>query len=145
MPVAGVTGRTETLVLLPDQAEARVLGGIGLGERRAAVLGAVVDHHTFKVTKCLGGDRVQALLEVALDVVDRDDDGEAGGHRLRGPFIGDVRPAVPSLCDRTQVFRDPTVRPVLSHGAATRQGTMPTSTYSLSRKTLPATPGSGKE
>ncbi len=81
---ARVACRAEPLVGLPVQAEAGVAGGEGVGDLRAAVGGPVVDQDHVEVLEGLFPDRVQALAQVGLDVVDGDDDGESGFHgRLR--------------------------------------------------------------
>lgn len=78
-----VARRSEARVLLPDVTEARVAPGHGTGDLRTPVGGAVVDHHDFEVGHGLCGERLQAGVEVRLDVVDGDDDRESGCHALR--------------------------------------------------------------
>ncbi|CAM5594268.1 hypothetical protein SCYAM73S_07462 [Streptomyces cyaneofuscatus] len=76
VPDAGVAGRAQPGVLLPHQPEPAVPGGELLGDRRAAVRGAVVDHHHLDGVETLFRHRAQAVLQVVLDVVDGDDDAE---------------------------------------------------------------------
>jgi hypothetical protein len=67
----------EPSVRLLDQPEAIVPGGELPRDVGAAVHRAVVDHHDLEVAEGLPGDRLEALLEVGLDVVDRYDDADA--------------------------------------------------------------------
>jgi hypothetical protein len=74
---SGVAGAAEAAVRLADQLEAPVLRGEVLGDRSAAVAGAVVDHDHLQVRERLPRDRLEARPQVPLDVVDRDDDAYA--------------------------------------------------------------------
>ena len=75
---AVVAGVAEPAVGLGDQPEARVVGGEALRDRRAVVGRAVVDHQHLEVAEGLPGDRLQAVFEVALDVVDRHHHADPG-------------------------------------------------------------------
>jgi hypothetical protein len=78
---AGVARGAQAAVLLAYDPEARVARGELLGERRAGVGRAVVDEDRLEVAVGLPGERVQAGRQVALDVVDGDDDADPRRHR----------------------------------------------------------------
>jgi hypothetical protein len=73
---ARVARAAQPAVRLPHDAEARVGVREPLGDRRAVIGRPVVDEHGLEVTEGLAGERPQALVEVVLDVVDRDYDAE---------------------------------------------------------------------
>ncbi len=73
---AGVAGVAEAVVGLAHEPQPRVALGVALGDRRAPVGGAVVDHHHLEVADGLAGQRQQAFVEIRLDVVDRHDDAD---------------------------------------------------------------------
>ena len=70
---AGVAGFAETAVGLRDEPEAVIALGVPAGDGGGVVGRAVVDHDHLDIAEGLVGDRVEALLEVALDVEDRHD------------------------------------------------------------------------
>ncbi len=80
---AHVAGGSEAGVLLHHDPEPLVPRGEGLGDGGAVVRGTVVDQDALEVGERLGGNGLQALVEVELDVVDGDDDAQARGHGLQ--------------------------------------------------------------
>ncbi len=80
---AHVAGGAESGVVLHDDPETLVPRGEGLGDDGAGVGGPVVDEDALEVVERLGGNGLQALVEVELDVVDGDDDAQARGHGWR--------------------------------------------------------------
>lgn len=107
VPYAGVAGRAQPRVLLPHQPEAVVPGGELRRDPAAGVRRAVVDHDHLDRVEGLVRHRPQAVLEVALHVVDGDDDAEEWLHVLvnTGPV-----PGSPTLT-RTGERGPPAVRP----------------------------------
>ena len=81
---AGVAGAPEAAVRLPDQPEAAVTRGERAGDPGAGVGRPVVDHDHLEIAHGLRGERLEARLEVGLDVEHRDDDADAR-HR---PILG---------------------------------------------------------
>jgi hypothetical protein len=84
----GVAGVAQAGVGLAHEPQAIVEGRVALGDRAAAVRGAVVDEDRLEVD-LLRAQRVEALLQVRLHVVDGDDDADA--RHVRG--ILDAGPA----------------------------------------------------
>ena len=76
---AGAPGKVRTLVRrLVDNRYPRVGSGEAVGEGAGAVGARVVHHHGLPVAEGLGQKAVEALLEIGLHVVGRDDDRETG-------------------------------------------------------------------
>jgi hypothetical protein len=98
---AAVAGVAEAVVRLADQPQPRIALGMACGDRRAAVGGAVVDHHDLEVAEALRAQREQAVVEVALDVVDRDDDADP--RHLAPSWVSERRNLCPSRVDAVRV------------------------------------------
>jgi hypothetical protein len=83
---ARVARAAEPAVGLADEPEAAVAVGVALGDRGAAVGRAVVDEDRLEVVDARAGQRVEAVRQVPLDLVDRHDDAQPGhaGIVLRG-------------------------------------------------------------
>jgi len=73
---ARVAGVPETTVGLLDEVESLVALGEPPGDAGTGVSGPVVDHHDVELAVGLLRERLEAVGEVALDVVDGDDDAE---------------------------------------------------------------------
>ncbi|MDF9813509.1 hypothetical protein M2266_002740 [Streptomyces sp. SPB162] len=89
LPGSGVARVTEAPGLRtggPDQAEAPVSLGEPPRDLRGAVRGTVVDHHHVEGVQRLLRDRPEAILQIPLDVVDGDDDGQSGRHTVARAF-----------------------------------------------------------
>ncbi len=80
-----VAGRAETLVGGVDDPDALVAGRHGLGQVARSVVRAVVDDDDLQPVVPLRQEAVEALHDVPLDVVDRDDDADQGGGPRRAP------------------------------------------------------------
>ncbi len=74
-----VAGRAETLVGGVDDEDALVAGRHGLGQVARSVVRAVVDDDDLQPAVPLRQQAVEALHDVRLDVVDRDDDADQRG------------------------------------------------------------------
>ena len=90
-----VARRGHPFIPLVDDAEARVLPGVFIQNRAAAVRRAVVNAEAFPVRQGLVPDGVQAGRKLLFIPVHRDDDAEQGGVRVRG-HEGKVRGAAGS-------------------------------------------------
>ena len=68
-----------------DDLDARVFFCPGIAERRAAVRAAVVDEEYLQVRIALPHNALHTGVEIALDLIDRDNNGD-GGHE-GAPFV----------------------------------------------------------
>ncbi len=93
---AAVAGGAEAGVVLADHPDPGVARGVVPGDVGAAVGGAVVDQQHLEVRVALPEHRVEALREVALDLVDRHDHAQQRlvGQRAVRPVVGAVDGAV---------------------------------------------------
>ena len=93
---AAVARASGAAVLRLEQREPRVGRGLVPGDLGAVVGGAVVDHDHFQVGERLGGDRVQAVGEVAGVVEERHDDADLRAlHWLVPPYWSGATPWTP--------------------------------------------------
>ena len=90
-----VARRAEALVGGVDDADPFVAGGHGLGEVARPVGGAVVDDDHLEAAVSLRQQALEALHDVRLHVVDRDDDADQGrGPAPHGAHCTHGRPAL---------------------------------------------------
>ena len=82
---ADIAGRTDPAVGFADDPDAVVAVGIAVADCRRGVAAAVVHQQQLEVGEPLGKQAVQALGQVSLHVIDRDDDGYE--HRMRMIFL----------------------------------------------------------
>ena len=75
---AGVPGRRDAAVLLPDERKARLGAGIRLDNPRGVVAGAVVDDDDFQIAMGLRAHRAQRLNHRARGVIGGNDYGYVG-------------------------------------------------------------------
>lgn len=61
---------------LPDDAQARILGGIGLQDRHAAIGGTIIDRDHLHVHRGIAQQRIQLVGKIPLAVIDGDDQAD---------------------------------------------------------------------
>ena len=73
MRETGIAGMTEAAVLLMNNLEARIFGGITIANNTTMISGTVVDKNGFKILVCLSENRIEATTKIGFDIINRDD------------------------------------------------------------------------